>query len=216
MRLPDTNWFDLVVVVMLVIGLIRGRMRGMSAELLPLLQWLLILVVGAHTYEPVGRLLHTVSQLKLVYCNVAVYLFVAALLKWLFTALKHLMGDKLLSADAFGKGEYFIGMFGGAARFACMVMVCLALLHAFYVPEPPRAADAKPPPKTDTSFLDGWTLASRQQDVFSRSFLGPVVRRHLSTLLIRPGAPPAPTMGSKIKDLREKRGRLLDETINPK
>ena len=37
------NWFDFVLVVVLVVGVFRGRKHGMSEELLPLLKWLAIL-----------------------------------------------------------------------------------------------------------------------------------------------------------------------------
>jgi uncharacterized membrane protein required for colicin V production len=39
------NYFDVIVVVWLIIGLLRGRKRGMSQELLPTLQWLGIVIV---------------------------------------------------------------------------------------------------------------------------------------------------------------------------
>jgi adenylate cyclase len=40
------NGFDLVLVVVLVLGVYRGRKLGMSNELLPLLMWLAILLLG--------------------------------------------------------------------------------------------------------------------------------------------------------------------------
>jgi len=215
MKLPDTNWFDLVVLAMLMAGMIRGRMRGMSEELLPLLQWLSILFVGAYTNEPAGRFLHTFSALPLVYCRLAVYLFAAVLLKWIFTALKHVMGDRLLTANAFGKGEYFFGTFAGAARFGCMVLMCLALLHAFYVPETRKPVAAKPL-ESDTGFLDSWSPESVKQAALSRSFVGPVVRQHLSTLLLKPEAPPAPSKETKPTGPVQKHKRAVNEVINPK
>ena len=36
------NWFDMVVVVVLGFGLFRGRRNGMSKELIPLLEWLVL------------------------------------------------------------------------------------------------------------------------------------------------------------------------------
>ena len=41
------NWFDLCVLAMLIVGIVIGRKRGMSLELLSVLQWLVIVFVGA-------------------------------------------------------------------------------------------------------------------------------------------------------------------------
>ena len=41
------NWFDFVVLIVLGIGVFRGRQRGMSEELLGLFEWLTIVVVSA-------------------------------------------------------------------------------------------------------------------------------------------------------------------------
>ena len=41
------NWFDLFVLVMLIVGIFVGRKRGMSLELLAVLQWLVIVFVSA-------------------------------------------------------------------------------------------------------------------------------------------------------------------------
>jgi len=140
--------------------------------------------------------------------------FIAALLKWLFTALKHFMGDKLLTANAFGRGEYFLGTFAGAARFGCMVVMCLALLHAFYVLETPKSPDPKAP-QSDTAFLDRWSLDSLQKDASNRSFVGKLVRQHLRTLLLNPQALPTSPKPSKPEGPVQKRKREVKEVINP-
>ena len=51
------NLFDLVVIVVLLAGITRGRKHGMSEELMSLLSWLAILFGGAAVYEPGGELL---------------------------------------------------------------------------------------------------------------------------------------------------------------
>src|SRR5215469_12378622 len=40
------NWFDVALVLALVVGFWRGRRRGMTKELLPTLQWVAILLVA--------------------------------------------------------------------------------------------------------------------------------------------------------------------------
>ena len=41
------NWFDLLLLAMICAGVLRGRKRGMSEELLDFLQWLAIIIGGA-------------------------------------------------------------------------------------------------------------------------------------------------------------------------
>src|SRR5690242_21183065 len=45
------NWFDLVVVVVLLFGLFRGRRNGMAKEILPLMQWLVLVPVCGLGYD---------------------------------------------------------------------------------------------------------------------------------------------------------------------
>ena len=52
------NWFDAVVVLVLGFGLFRGRKNGMSKEILPLFQWLAVILVSGLFYSrggPVAR-----------------------------------------------------------------------------------------------------------------------------------------------------------------
>ena len=48
------NFFDVLVMVVLIIGMIRGKVRGMSEELLDVFKWLLAVVAAALDYKPMG------------------------------------------------------------------------------------------------------------------------------------------------------------------
>ena len=187
----NLNWFDVVVCGALLVGLIRGRLRGMSAELLPLLQWLLVISVGAHTYVYLGRALDSVSGLGPTFCNITAYLLEALILTWAFTALKHTLGDRILTADAFGKNEYLIGMAGGLLRYAAILVFGLALLNAFYVSDDQKAANIKMQ-RDNFGKVYFPTLGLLQDQVFHRSLTGPILTRHLSTLLLQPAGAPGP------------------------
>ena len=80
------NWFDFVLVVVLVVGVFRGRKHGMSEELLPLLKWLAILFVCAFTYEPVGKLM--AGSFTPLSCYVIAYIGVGLLVAAGFAGLK--------------------------------------------------------------------------------------------------------------------------------
>src|SRR6185312_12889101 len=49
------NWFDAVVVVWLIVGIVLGRKHGMSQELLPLVQWIAVVVCGGFLYLLIAR-----------------------------------------------------------------------------------------------------------------------------------------------------------------
>ena len=75
------NWFDMLVVVVLGFGLFRGRRNGMSKELLPLLEWLVMVPVcglgypmlaGSADRSPSGH----VVELHRGYLALAVAVFV--------------------------------------------------------------------------------------------------------------------------------------------
>ena len=50
------DYFDAFVVVWLIIGLLWGRKRGMSQELLPTLQWIGIVVIAGIFYRSLSPL----------------------------------------------------------------------------------------------------------------------------------------------------------------
>src|SRR5437773_6234738 len=102
------NWFDLLVVIVLMIGLQRGRKRGMSEELLTMLRWVSLVLVCTLFYQPVGQYLCDVSLFSLMSSYVMAYCGLALLVAIAFTVLKRAIGGKLIGSDAFGKGEYYL------------------------------------------------------------------------------------------------------------
>lgn len=203
------NWFDGLVLVLIGVGIFRGRKHGMSGELIPLFQWLCIILVGAFTYQQVGGLVKTTTGIDATYCNVGVYLLNALLLKWAFTAIGHLVGDKLLDADAFGGGEYYFGMIAGALRWLCMLLFCLALFNSVYISDAQRAATIKMQ-KDSFGSISFPTLSGIQHDVFRGSASGAITKKYLDILLIKP----IPPSGEAPKEtLRQQRNRKFDDMM---
>jgi len=56
------NWFDIALVIVLFIGLRRGRKNGLSAELLGALQWLALVFACAFAYDPVSSFITSSSS----------------------------------------------------------------------------------------------------------------------------------------------------------
>jgi len=180
------NWFDFVLLAVLVVGVLRGRKHGMSEELLGLLNWLTILFVCAFTYEPLGKLF--AGSFSLLFCYVMAYIAIALLILIAFAAIKRALGGKLLGSDIFGKSEYYLGMAAGLVRFVCILLAVLALLNArYFSPNEVKAMENFQNEVYGSNFFP--TLHSLQSVVFERSLVGPLIKDHLGFLLIKPTEP---------------------------
>jgi uncharacterized membrane protein required for colicin V production len=186
MTLADfqAGWFDLVALTMLVVGVIRGRKRGMSEELLDFLQWLLIVVAGGGLYRPLTQVLALpAGTFGPALLAVIVYLLIALFIKLVFSMIKRSVGQKLVEGDMFGNLEYYLGMGAGAVRYACMLVFAMALLNAKHFTSAELAASAKRQ-KDNFGSISFPTLGSTQQTVFQKSYVGRLAKAHLASLLI--------------------------------
>ena len=177
------NWFDLCVLTMLVLGVIVGRKRGMSLELLSVLQWLLIVFVGAVASTVLGEVFADFSGLSPVITYIFAYLLAAVLIKLVFVGLKKMAGEKLVSGEIFGNFEYYLGMVAGSIRFACIVIFFLALMNAKKVTKAELEADLK--------YQQDWAgsvyfppFGSIQKAIFEDSLSGRAAKEFLSAQLI--------------------------------
>lgn len=186
-RLP-VNWFDFVLVIVLLMGITRGRKRGMSEELLSVLKWVTIVLVCAFAYQQFGRFLADATVFSLLASYLMAYVGLALIVTLVFVGIKRSLGGKLLGSEIFGQTEYYLGMLAGALRFACVVIFVLALLNArLYTDEEVRAETAYQKDVYGSEFFPG--LHTAQSDVFERSFFGPLIQRNFGFLLIKPTPP---------------------------
>jgi len=186
-RLPF-NWFDLLLVIVLIMGVFRGRKRGMSEELMTVLQWVAIVIVCAIGYQPLGDFLARVAFMSQLTCYVVVYLVLAGVVSLAFVLFKRALHGKLIGSDVFGKGEYYLGMPAGMLRFGCVMLAGLALLNArFYSQEEIKAYQAFQNDVYGKEYFPG--LQVLQANVFEKSLTGPAIREYLGFLLIKQTAP---------------------------
>ncbi len=187
-KLP-VNLFDLVLVAVLVVGVLRGRKHGMSEELLNVLKWFALLFACAVAYEPLGSLFAQSSHvLSMLTCYIMAYIAVALVVLIAFALVKRGFGGKLIGSDIFGKAEYPLGMASGFIRAACMLLTALALLNArFFSPLEVKAMEKFQNDVYGSNFFPG--LHSLQSTVFEQSLTGPWIKEYLSFLLIKPTAP---------------------------
>ena len=188
------NWFDLVTGAVLIIGFFVGRKRGMSLELLTVLQWLSIVFLGALACDPFGRMLADFSGLNPTLTYITAYLLTAVGIKLFFYLLRRATGEKLVTKAVFGNLEYYLGMAAGVVRFACILLFGLALLNARVV--------TKKEIEEQLKYQKDWAgsiyfppFGVIQQTIFEESLTGRAVKQFLSAQLINvdPSAAGAPT-----------------------
>src|ERR1035437_4549261 len=183
------NFFDAVVIVVLLVGIAQGRKRGMSEELLSLIQWLAILFGCAAIYEPTGEMIRQLTGIfGRLSCYLLAYVGVGLLVVLVFAGIKRTLGGKLIGSDIFGRSEYYLGMASGLVRSSCILLAGLALLHArYFSPTEVRAMEKLQDDVYGSNFLP--TLQSLQATVFDKSLTGSWIKQNLSFLLIKPTEP---------------------------
>jgi uncharacterized membrane protein required for colicin V production len=177
------NWFDLMVVIVLIVGLSRGRKHGMSEELMVTTQWVAILAAGAFLYRPCGDMLAKSSPVSHLFCYIAIYVTAAVVTKLIFSMIKKALGGKLVGSNVFGGAEYYLGMIAGAIRWGCMLIAALAILNApYYSPQEISAKRAYDNDLYGSDFFPD--LPSIQEQVFKNSLLGSLIKKRAGILLI--------------------------------
>jgi len=186
-RLP-VNWFDVVLLLVLGLGLRQGRRAGLSVELIGMLQWVAIVFGCAFMYEPLGRLLAQSGSVSRLYSYLFAYVASGLVVAGLFLAIKGVLGDKLVGTDFFGGSEFYLGMVAGGVRFTCVLVVGLALLNArAYTAAEVKAHLRYQNDVYGSSFFP--TLHSVQAQVFERSLAGSWIKKRFPSLLIQSTAP---------------------------
>src|ERR1051325_602728 len=116
------NWFDAVLVGLLIWGLHRGRKHGMSDELIGLLKWLTVVIVCALAYPAVGERISDSAVFGHLSGYLMAYFEIALVIAVVFAYLKKAVGGKLLGSDVFGRTEFYLGMVAGMVRWACILI----------------------------------------------------------------------------------------------
>jgi len=178
------NLFDCFLAAFLITGLVRGRKHGVSEELLRVLKWVSLVFGCALLYRPIGLAVASNGFLDLVSSFVLAYLGVALVILLVFSRIERSLGPKLTGTDAFGRGEYYLGMGSGLVRYGCILMMGLALLNArAFSPREVRARERYQVENYGSTVFP--TLNSLQEFVFERSLTGFCIKENLGFLLIK-------------------------------
>jgi hypothetical protein len=168
----------------------------MSEELMSLVKWLMIVVLGSIVYRPVGQWLANSSPFTLLSSFMFVYAGTALVVLGIFGLCKHQLGGKLIGSDVFGRSEYYLGMGSGLIRFSCILLTGLALLNARYFSiEEVRAMERFQNDVYGSNFFPTWHSA--QAVVFEKSLTGPWIKNNLGFLLITPTKPESKELHQK-------------------
>ena len=182
------NVFDLALLVILVLGILRGRKHGMSEEMMSLIKWLAVVICCALVYEPAGTWLAQTSPFSLLASFMMVYITLALVILGLFALVKHRLGDKLVGSDIFGRSEYYLGMVSGLVRFAYILLACLAVLNArYFSPQEVRAMEDFQNDVYGKNYFPTWHSA--QAVVFENSVSGSWIKENLGFFLIKSTKP---------------------------
>lgn len=206
-KLP-IGWFDLVLVTLLIIGMVRGRKRGVSEELLDVLKWLSIVLVGTFLYRPVGDLLVSLTPFSHLSCYVGTYGIIVATGWMIFASIKQAVGEKVVASEAFGDGEYYLGIFAGGFRYACIILVVLTFIHARQYQ--PHEANTQVASQMKDFGMVFFTVPILQDEVFKYSFLGRQIDTYLTPFMIEPIALESKGLGQKGSAVRARESSLTE------
>jgi hypothetical protein len=166
----------------------------MTQEILPTLQWVGIMLLAGFFYQPVSGVVmqNTNGAFSRLTANLIAYVAIGFGINLFFMWLKQTIGEKLTGSDLFGRNEYYLGMLAGPVRYACMVIVLIALMHA-RVYSAAELAETEKMQKKSFEDIRFPTYGSVQHAVLAESFTGKLIQDNLSRILIVSASPPKPT-----------------------
>jgi uncharacterized membrane protein required for colicin V production len=208
----SVNWVDWAVMLVLLAGVVHGRRRGMSGEILDVFKWLCIVVAAGALHGLGGELIAANTSLGLLYSYLSAYVLIALVIGLVFSFIKRRVGEKFVRGDTFGNGEYYLGMFAGGLRYACIVVVAFALLHARRYSADELQREVK---FQEDNFGSSYfpTVGTLQQEVFKRSFIGQAANDYLSIVLISGTSPQQKSPGVDTPGVKA-RERALHEVLD--
>jgi uncharacterized membrane protein required for colicin V production len=210
--LPPThfNYVDVIVVVWLLVGILRGRHRGLTQELLPTLQWVGMVILAGFFYSPLATVIFNNANgaFNHLWSNISAYLSVAFGVHLVILWFKHVIGEKLTGSDLFGRAEYYLGMLAGLIRFACMLIFVCALMNS-RVYSAAELAETEQMQKKNFEDIRFPTYGTVQRAVLVESFTGRLIEDNLHPILIA-----SVTGGTPAKTIAQKREEIINSILS--
>lgn len=189
-KLP-VNWFDGALLFILGFGLFRGRKNGMTKEVIPTIQWIVLVAGAGFGYSFLENIYHTNCHLSNLASALLGYFSIALVTFLVFSGIKKVLMPRLTGSNIFGGSEYYLGMPSGMIRYGCILLFFMALLHARHYTSAEIAARE--------AYVKRWygggiysgnyipDLHDVQDAVFRKSLTGPYISDYFGTLLIQTG-----------------------------
>jgi hypothetical protein len=187
-KLP-IGWFDAALLVTLGFGAFRGRKNGMTKEIIPLFQWIALVLAPGFGYPFVAQYYHTTCHFSILLSDLIGYLTIAAVVFLIFSGIKKALTPRLAGSNIFGSGEYYLAVPCGIIRYFCIVMFILAFINAKHY----TRAEIEAKAAYNARWYGGGIytgnyipdLHTVQDGIFKKSFTGPYIAQYLGVLLIQ-------------------------------
>lgn len=184
MDMIQASWVDLVILGLLGFGMVRGRTRGMSQEVLDLLKWLFAVLLSIYLYKPIGGLLAEHTPLTFLHGYLITYTLIILTVYLIFSKLKTAYSERIVEKDAFGDGEYYLGIFSGLLRYCCVILILMNFLHARHYF--PYEANARVESQMKDFGMVFFTVPGLQKEVFQQSVFGRFTSNTLIPFMVEP------------------------------
>jgi len=208
------SWVDFVTLLVVCIGVVRGRKRGLSEEILDLVKWLAIVAAAGLLYRPLGDLMNQKPILSQLTFYLMAYVLIIAVVWSVFGFIKKRFGQKLIESDIFGRFEFYGGMGAGVVRCLCIYFVVLSMLHAPFYSDAERAQR-----KRDVDYNYGSdffpSLVKFQDAVYVSSLTGKGVEAWLEPVLMEQVSGDAKPLRNE-NSLAKRRERAVDDAFGRK
>jgi uncharacterized membrane protein required for colicin V production len=208
------NWVDFVTVLVICVGFMRGRKRGLSEEILDVTKWLVIVVVAGLFYQRLGELMSKRPLLSPLSYYILSYLLLVSVVWLVFGFLKKRFGEKIIESDIFGRFEFYGGMCAGSVRWVCVYFVVLSLLHApHYTPEERAKRKREVEYNYGSDFFP--SIVKFQDAVFTASLTGKTAADQLDLFLMDQVSGAAKPLRDS-NSMAKRRERAVDDVISGK
>lgn len=185
MSLLNSHWFDLVAVVVLIVGFKTGQHKEALPKLLSAIRWALTLLICLFLYKLPA--LWLAKKFSMQPDTVALMLFplefliVFFLVGIVWKRVTNIYSDK----EPFGKWEHHMTKVAGSLRFLVFLLVAMAWISGRYVTEK-DIRDHKTFCKENFGGITYPVLSTINNDMFNGSYTGKFAKDYLGGILMTP------------------------------
>lgn len=183
MSLFPINWFDALLVGVIIFGVYRGKKTGALPQIFGFCQWTLMLVICSFLYAAPIRWLSKPCHMQPDVMGLIIYPIELAGVGSVLLFIRFLIERKVEKREAFGRCENYVAMLAGAARFFVILLTAMAWLSGCYVTEN-DLRDYKKSIDDNFGGIGLPAISMIHDDVFHGSFSGRFAKEYLKPVLM--------------------------------